>query len=104
MGEHQKMLFRLAREIGEFPISTNTGTKVLTNGKEKFPELLKAIENAEHHIHMQYYIVRHDKIGTKIKDLLIEKAKSGVKFDFYMMLLEAGNYLIDTSMSLEKLE
>lgn len=82
MGEHQKMLFRLAREIGEFPISTNTETKVLTNGKEKFPELLKAIENAEHHIHMQYYIVRHDKIGTKIKDLLIEKAKSGVEVRF----------------------
>ncbi|MGM8214655.1 cardiolipin synthase [Bacillaceae bacterium W0354] len=82
MGDHQKMLFRLAHELGEFPISFNTETQVLTNGAEKFPKLLEAIQSAEHHIHLQYYIVRNDDIGTKIKDLLIKKAKEGVEVRF----------------------
>lgn len=82
MGDHQKMLFRLAQHLGNSPISFNTETKVLTNGRETFPAILEELEKAEHHIHLEYYIVRDDEIGNQIKDLLIKKAKEGVEIRF----------------------
>lgn len=41
---------------------------------------------------MEYYIVRDDKLGTEIKDILIQKSKEGVVVRFYMMRLEVLNY------------
>ena len=82
LGEHQNLLFRLAHEVSDFPISFNTETEVLTNGKEKFPKMLEALKSAEHHIHLQYYIVRDDDIGTKIKNILIDKAQKGLEVRF----------------------
>jgi len=82
MGDHQKLLFRLAQRLGHSPITFNTETKVLTNGEETFRWILHELRKAKHHIHMEYYIVRHDEIGNEIKDILIEKAKEGVEVRF----------------------
>ncbi|MBP2241179.1 cardiolipin synthase [Cytobacillus eiseniae] len=82
MGDHQRKLFYLAQNLGHSPISFATQTKVLTNGEETFQEILNTLRSATHHIHMEYYIVRHDKIGQEIKEILIEKAKEGVKIRF----------------------
>ncbi|MGG2066674.1 MULTISPECIES: cardiolipin synthase [unclassified Bacillus (in: firmicutes)] len=80
--EHQELLFRLADRLGALNISFHTETRVLTNGEETFQSILDGLKKAKHHIHMEYYIVRDDKIGTKIKDILIQKAKEGVKVRF----------------------
>ncbi|PLT33940.1 cardiolipin synthase [Bacillus sp. V5-8f] len=82
MGEHQQKLFKLAQRIGNSPISFGTETTILTNGEETFSHILEELKKANHHIHMEYYIVRHDKIGIDIKDILIQKAKQGVKIRF----------------------
>lgn len=82
MGDHQQKLFSLAQKLGNSPISFATKTEVLTNGEETFEQILKALKEANHHIHLEYYIVRHDLIGNQIKDLLIEKAKQGIKVRF----------------------
>lgn len=59
-----------------------TEVKLLINGEEKFEELLKALEEAKEHIHIQYYIFCDDEIGNKVKEILIRKAKEGVKVRF----------------------
>ncbi|KAB2337223.1 cardiolipin synthase [Cytobacillus depressus] len=82
LGDHQKKLFYLAQNLGNSPISFATQTRVLTDGEETFKEILNALKSATHHIHLEYYIVRHDEIGQEIKDILIEKAKEGVKVRF----------------------
>ncbi|GEL77151.1 cardiolipin synthase [Tenuibacillus multivorans] len=82
MGDHQRMLFRLAQHLGNTPVSFNTETKILTNGRETFPAIIDELNKAEHHIHMEYYIVRDDEIGNTIKDILIEKAQAGVEVRF----------------------
>ncbi|MRG87085.1 cardiolipin synthase [Salinibacillus xinjiangensis] len=82
MGDHQHQSFRLAQKLGNSPISFNTETKVLTNGLETFPAMLNELKNAEHHIHLEFYIVRDDDLGKEFKDLLIEKAKNGVEVRF----------------------
>ncbi|MCK0472617.1 cardiolipin synthase [Halalkalibacter sp. APA_J-10(15)] len=82
MGEHQQLLFQLAHKLGKNPVSFASETKVLTDGKETFTHILQSLKLAEHHIHLEYYIVRHDKIGQEIKEILIEKAKEGVEVRF----------------------
>lgn len=82
MGEHQQQLFRLAHRLAKNPVSFLTETKVLTDGKETFTQILHALRSAKHHIHLEYYIVRHDELGEEIKKILIEKAKEGVQVRF----------------------
>jgi cardiolipin synthase A/B len=81
-GNHQRRLFSLAQKLGNSPISFETSTRILTNGEETFQQILKELKRAKHHIHLEYYIVRHDKIGEEIKNVLIEKAQQGVKIRF----------------------
>lgn len=80
--EGQQRLFQLSRQVARSPISFSTETTVLTNGEETFTAIIRELEQATHHIHMEYYIYRNDQIGNQIKDILIRKAQSGVKVRF----------------------
>lgn len=63
-------------------LTDNNDVKLLINGENKFPEVLKAIEEARHHIHIQYYIYEDDEIGRKVEQALIRKAAEGVTVRF----------------------
>ncbi|GIP35760.1 cardiolipin synthase [Paenibacillus sp. J2TS4] len=80
--ESQQNLFRLSQTVGKSPISFSTETEILTNGDATFSAILNELEKAVHHIHMEYYIYRNDEIGTQIQQVLIQKAKAGVKVRF----------------------
>ncbi|WP_282597664.1 cardiolipin synthase [Bacillus sp. REN3] len=82
MEADHRRLFTLAQKLGNSPISFSTTTKILTNGEETFSHILEHLKKANHHIHMEYYIVRDDLIGEEIKDVLIKKALEGVKVRF----------------------
>ncbi|GAB6991253.1 cardiolipin synthase [Paenibacillus pini] len=78
----QQQLLHLSQRLARTPISFASHSKVLTNGKETFSTLLQELEKAKHHIHMEYYIYRADDIGTRIQQILIEKAREGLKVRF----------------------
>ena len=61
------------------PITVNNQAEVLINGEETFSEMLEAIDRADHHIHMEYYIIKDSLIGRQFQKALIKKAKQGVK-------------------------
>lgn len=63
-------------------LTNNNDLKVLRNGEETFPEIFRAIEEARHHIHLEYYIVENDRIGNYLRELLIQKALEGVEVRF----------------------
>jgi len=69
--------------------------KLLVNGEEKFPEVLKVLETARHFIHMEYYDWENDTRGNQIKDILLRKVKEGVKvrilYDDYASRKIKGN-------------
>jgi len=52
---------------------------LFTDGKKKFDSLIKDLQNATDHIHLLYYIIRHDALGQQIADVLIQKAREGVQ-------------------------
>lgn len=82
MGNHQRLLFKLAHRLGKSPISFATETEALTNGEATFKKIFSELKKARHHIHLEYYIVRNDEIGKQLKEILIEKAKEGVQVRF----------------------
>ena len=84
LANHKKLeyLINIASKQSNIPVTMNTQTKVLTNGSETFPKIIEELKKAKHHIHIEFYIVRDDDIGQKIKEILIEKAMNGVKVRF----------------------
>jgi cardiolipin synthase len=72
-------LSRLMENSTSLPILYYNRTKVLTNGPSTFREIIREIRKAIDHIHMEYYIIRDDKLGRHIRDILIEKAEKGVE-------------------------
>lgn len=64
------------------PILSNNSVNIFNNGKDKFDALKKELLKSNHHIHIEYYIVRNDKIGNEIKDILIKKSNEGIKVRF----------------------
>ncbi len=60
-------------------LTSNNSVTILNNGEIKFPMLLKKLNEASRHIHIEYYIFEEGKIGSQILDVLCEKAKSGVE-------------------------
>ncbi|MBE9913333.1 cardiolipin synthase [Paenibacillus donghaensis] len=80
--KHQERLFNLLWRLTESPITGSNASRVLTDGKDAFDAMLKAIEAAEKHIHIEFYIFRHDVIGTRFQEIMIRKAREGVKVRF----------------------
>ncbi len=61
--------------------SPTIGNKVtlLLNGERKFPDLLAALNEAKHSIHLEYYIFELDDIGETILQALEAKAIEGIQ-------------------------
>ncbi len=61
------------------PLTVGNEVTLLINGENKFPEVFKALKAARNHIHLEYYIYEDDRIGNLMKEILLEKAREGVK-------------------------
>ncbi len=59
--------------------SQDNEVQIFSDGKDKFYDLLKEIEKARNHIHINYYIFRKDKLGTEVLDALKKKSEEGVE-------------------------
>ena len=72
-------LIHLFQHINQaFPFEGNR-VAVYTEGYTKLQALLRELQKARHHIHMEYYIFEDDAVGRMIRDVLIEKAGEGVE-------------------------
>ncbi len=63
-------------------LSQENEVEVFTVGDNKFDSLIRDIEQAKHHIHLMYYIIRNDRLGNMLLNLLTKKALEGVQVRF----------------------
>ena len=61
-----------------FPFEGNR-VEIYTDGYSMLKSLLRAIKNARHHIHLEFYVFENDAVGRLVRDALIDKAKEGVE-------------------------
>jgi len=78
---YKELAYMLAKN-NKSALTANNYVKLLVNGENKFPEVLRVLESAQNHIHIEYYIYEDDEIGRAIEQVLIKKAKEGVAVRF----------------------
>ncbi|SDE30714.1 cardiolipin synthase [Paenibacillus sp. UNCCL117] len=72
-------LFALLNNIPGSLITMRNEVRVLTDAVEAYPAMLAAMEQAVRFIHFEFYTIRHDEEGRRFQEVLIRKAREGVK-------------------------
>lgn len=72
------MLAHYMHRSGCHPVFENTSVTYFPLGEEKFAEMLKQLEAAEHFIFMEYFIVDEGIMWGQILEILAKKAAEGV--------------------------
>lgn len=76
LGERLKSFLQ---SIPDMPLTDNNVVQVLYNAAETYDSMLEDIEQAEDHIHVEYYTIRSDEIGYRFMNALKQKAEQGLK-------------------------
>jgi len=74
-----KELYYLHLSNDDAILTQDNSVDIYTDGKEKFDALIQDMEQATDHIHLLYYILRHDRLGKRMSDVLIRKVRQGVE-------------------------
>lgn len=72
-------LGRLLESIPDSPITMRNRVRVLYNGAETYDSILAAMEEAQEHIHIEYYTIRSDHAGQRFIEMMKRKASQGVE-------------------------
>ncbi len=97
-------LLRLGRNLSSTPASWDNDVRILVDGPATYLTIKSAMEAAKDHIHVEFYIIQPDQTGEALRDILVERARSGVEVrllcdavgssrlpsDFWDPLVEAG--------------
>lgn len=81
----------LSRERREYPIRRGE-TEFFGNGTYYFEKLFHDITEAESTVHLSFYRFKYDSFGTKLLELLKEKAKEGVQIKLLLDLVGSINF------------
>jgi cardiolipin synthase len=61
------------------PLQEGNSVSILKDAKENYPAWIDAISSARDYIHFESYIIHQDDVGQQFADLLIDKAREGVR-------------------------
>lgn len=70
---------RYLQDTAGFPIYDHTGVRYFSPGEALFQALLPALEQAEHYIFLEFFIVQEGRMWDPILEILKKKAAQGVK-------------------------
>ncbi len=85
----------LMQEERTFPMR-QASLKLFTDGTKLYNDLFKSIEQAQHSIHISFYIVKNDEVSQKFVDLLCEKANQQV--DVRLLVDRIGSMKLNRKM------
>ncbi len=78
-GAEHVQLAQLGIGLGEASPLRAEDVEIYLDGASAYEAILAAIGGAQHHVHLEYYIWEPDTIGTRLRDLLIERSRAGVQ-------------------------
>ncbi len=74
-----RQLVDLGKACCGLPLSSATRVDLLSGGANTFDAIFEAVRAARDHVHLECYIFEPDRTGTALRDLLIERARQGVR-------------------------
>ena len=81
---------RAAVELAKMPVLRGNEVELLIDGEATFGSILDGIDRAQDYILFQFFIVKHDDLGTRIKEHLLARAREGVRV--YFLYDEVGSH------------
>ena len=79
LSEESKQEIRLCHSLCSVPYYSGSHVKIFTSGEDKFKHYLQDLEIAQEYIHIQYYIFEDDKLGNRVKEVLLRCARRGIQ-------------------------
>ena len=106
LSDPQPMLRHLVNEqhVAGTPLVTGNSVRLLIDGAQTYPRMLKALQAAEQHIHLNSYIFSEKGIGGQMAEIMMDRARKGLDVrlihdaigaldtpdDFFQRLADAG--------------
>jgi cardiolipin synthase len=95
--ENHRKLINLLHKNNEAAVYADNKIDILSDGESTFAAIFEAIRNAKDHIHIQFFIFEDDKISNQLRELLILKAREGVRvrliYDYWGSFSLSRKYL-----------
>lgn len=86
---------RAAEILGGLPFTKGNALELLIDGEETFHAIFESIAAAERYLLVNFFIVKNDRVGTRFKEALIDRARAGVKV--YFLFDEVGSHKLSRS-------
>lgn len=75
----ERQLALLLERVGQGAPAPAASVALLETGDTCFQAIEAAIETVTHHVHLEYYLWQPDRVGIRLRDLLVEKARAGIE-------------------------
>jgi cardiolipin synthase A/B len=82
-------------KLTPFPVTRFNRSRLLVDGVRTFDAIFEGIAEAQQYILAQFYLVRDDELGGRLKSRLMEKARQGIAV--YFLYDEIGSYQLSGS-------
>jgi len=86
---------RVAESLAGMPALGGNRTELLIDGEATFSSILRGVDSAEDYVLFQFFIVKDDGVGRKVRDHLVAKAEQGVRVFFSYD--EVGSHALPSS-------
>ncbi len=97
MGKYRKPLVSeeydygaVVEKLSRHRFTGSNHVELLVDGAATFGAIFAGIESATDYVLVQFFIIKEDKLGEKLKQLLLKKAKEGVRV--YLLYDEIGSH------------
>ncbi len=70
---------RSAARAHAYPASDGNTVAIYSDTTDAYQALLEAIRQAKHHVHLEFFSIHGDETGSRLLDLLAEKARQGIE-------------------------
>lgn len=74
-----RSLIRLNQVYANSYLTQDNSVEIITDGHDKMNRLIEDIQRAKECIHVQYFIIKRDKVGRRLMQELTKKAREGVE-------------------------
>ena len=79
LSDLEKQIFQIGRAPDRRSLQRGQPRRGFASGSDVYEALGAAIDQAQHHVHAEYYLIRNDKTGEWFRDKLVRAAERGVK-------------------------
>lgn len=87
-------VMRVFELLARMTVTNANDAKLQINGEDAFDAIFEEIRNARVYILVQFFIIRDDETGNRLKELLLEKAGEGVKI--YVLFDMIGSHRLSS--------